>query len=1088
MANKPLQIHKETPAHKSMDFFFLREEGIKLVQELSGQIWTDFNPHDPGVTILEQLCYALADLGFRTDFKIQDLLNVRSRQQRLAMNSTFFDASEILPTNPVSLIDYRKLIIDHVISVKNAWVEPVFDNLQGIKGLYRILLQVDENIRSKKDIDRIKAEVFALFNEHRNLCEDIESIEILNIDKITIYADLDISSEIVAEEVLAEVLFKLEEHLNPSIRYYTIEELIEEGYDVDEIFNGPVPVHGIIKTEELKPMRQEVYISKIVEILSGISGVRRINYFKVEKDGFPVEGDVIMIADKTYPVLDMDTIDEKWKKQAYPIRFQRGSLNYELDLNTANQLLYSLYARYKKGYQMKMLYNEKDYPSVLKLEDIPKYFSIQNSFPGTYGLSKYGLPNNISATRERMAMIKQLRGYLIFFEQMMSNYLAQLSNIRSLFSLDEKLTKTYFSQVPSDIHALQEIINFKDIESFKIKLEELMSEFDPYLDRRNRVLDHLLARFGEQFTTDFLVRVSQYVGFDNEQSKKAPEQELIEAKIDFLKNYVDISRNRSKGFNYLALYHVIHQQELSWAELFEDLIKQYQTADEREIIRQQFLKLRNNYPEREHQGDFFSMVLRFKSVADVAMVQNKKLLIDLEIPEVTAEKLKEINLNFCKKAKEVLAQEVAGLAKRICLLLNIHQHGNESLMRVFENSDDFDEIEAMDALLSIASPVLPEGYLDLDAELEKLKVNTEEESESTELNEQDNDFIDVPEDENNAKDDDYVELPEDDENLEQKLLEEPEETLDYHSRFVFRAEGMDHLLLDLLSNGVFSHNYIILPHQQNGETSFSIYYRGNKTLGCVKVRECSTRLAARNEIDRVIKYLNFVNRLSEGIHTIEHILLRPQAQDRHGYRLINDQDRIMLESYELGSFEDQRYIINQLDLTASRKDNYEIISDPNGSFHLILKDFDQKIAKCPETFYTREGAQEKMDDIIDYINSFKNSSIALQNNISYFVEERKDANVNQDFYSLGISVIMPTWPSRFQNSDFRNLLCNIFCVNAPVHLDINFYWLEFSEMQAFEKVYFDWLEERNSLYPLQPALDDKATMVVNYLQQMKKDY
>ncbi len=1086
MANKPLQIHKETPAHKSMDFFFLREEGIKLVQQLAGQIWTDYNPHDPGVTILEQLCYALADLGFRTDFKIQDLLNARSRQQRQALNGTFFDASEILPTNPVSLIDYRKLIIDHIVSVKNAWIEPVFDNLQGIKGLYRILLQVDENARSKKDIERIKAEVFALFNEHRNLCEDIESIDILNVDKITIYADLDISSDIVAEEVLAEVIFKLEEHLNPSIRYYNIEELIEEGYDVDEIFNGPVPVHGIIKTEDLRPMRQEVYISKIVEILSGINGVRRINYFKVEKDGFPVEGDVILIADKTYPILDMDTIDEKWKKQPYPIRFQRGNLNYELDLNTANQLLYSLYARYKKGYQMKMLYNEKDYPSVLKLDDIPKYYSIQNSFPGTYGLSKYGLPNNIRATRERVAMIKQLRGYLVFFEQMMSNYLAQLSNIKSFFSLDETLTKTYFSQVADDIHGLEEIINFKDIESFKIKLEELMSEFDPFLDRRNRVLDHLLARFGEQFTTDFLVRVSQYVGFDNEQSKKVPEQELIEAKIEFLKNYVHISRNRSKGFNYLALYYVINQQELAWAELFEDLIKQYQTEDEREIIRQQFLKLRNNYPLREHQGDFFSMVLRYKSTADVAMVQNKKLLTDLDIPELTAEKLKEINLNFSKKAKEVLAKEVMGLEKRICLLLNIHQHGNESLMRVFENSDDFDGIEALDALLSIASPALAEGYLDLEAELDKLKDITENESENVAEDEKNDDFVEVPEDEDNANDENFVELPEDDENLEQKLLQEPEETLDYHSRFVFRAEGMDHLLLDLLSNGVFSHNYIILPYQKNGETSFSIYYRGNKKLGCVKVRECSTRLAARNEIGRIIKYLNFVNRLSEGIHTVEHILLRPQAQDRHGFRLINDQDRILLESYELGSFEDQRFIINQLDLTAARKDNYEIIADQNGSFHLILKDFDLKIAKCPETFFTMEGAQEKMDDIIDYINSFRKSSIALQNNISYFVEERKDANVNHDFYSLAISVIMPTWPSRFQNSDFRNLLCNIFCVNAPVHLDINFYWLEFSEMQGFEKVYFDWLEERNSLYPLQPALDDKATTVVNYLQQLSK--
>jgi hypothetical protein len=102
--------------------------------------------------------------------------------------------------------------------------------------------------------------------------------------------------------------------------------------------------------------------------------------------------------------------------------------------------------------------------------------------------------------------------------------------------LDENLNKTYFSQVPSDIHDLQEIINSKDSDAFKKKLEDLMSEFDPYLDRRNRVLDHLLSRFGEQFTTDFLVRVSQYVGFDNEQSKKAPEQELIEAKIDFLKN------------------------------------------------------------------------------------------------------------------------------------------------------------------------------------------------------------------------------------------------------------------------------------------------------------------------------------------------------------------------------------------------------------------------------------------------------------------------------------------------------------------------------------------------------------------------
>ncbi len=1099
MAKKPLQIEKEIPAHRSMDFFFLKEEGMSLIQQLSGKIWTDYNPHDPGVTILEQICYALADLGFRTDFKIQDLLNARSRNQRKALNSTFFDASEIMPTNPVSVTDYRKLIIDNVRAVKNAWVEPVFDNLQGIKGLYRILLQIDDNFRSLRDLEKIKAEVFALFNEHRNLCEDIENIEILNVDKITIYADLDISSDIVAEEVLAEILFKLEEHLNPSIHYNTIDEMIEEGYTVDEIFDGPVPVHGIIKSSDLRPMRQEVYISKIVEIISSVIGVRRINYFKVEKDGFPVEGDVIRITDKTYPILDMDTIDERWKKQSYPIRFQRGHLNYELDLNTANQLLFSLYARYKKGYQIKMLYSEKDYPSVLKHDDIPKYFSIQNTFPGTYGLNKYGLPNNVRATRERLAMIKQLRGYLLFFEQMMANYLAQLSNVGTLFSLDETLKKTYFSQIPEDVPNLDEIINTKDRDSFKSKLDEVMAEYDPYFDRRNRVLDHLLSRFGEQFTTDFLLRVSQYVGINEESSEKAPEQGLIEAKIEFLKNYVDISRNRSKGFNYLALYHVIHQQELAWADIFEELIKQFQNEEERDVIRQQFLKLRLNYTLREHQGDFFTMALYYKAPSDVAHIQNKKLLDGLDIPEIIAEKFKEINAKFSEKAQKVLANEVAGLEKRICLLLQIVRTGNESLLRIFENSNDFEGIEPWENVLSFESPDLEEGYLDLEAELYRLKILDETKEIGKELKEEESNELNSKDLLNELKTDEdggFLELPDgkidpfrsdgEKNDLEDLLTRDAAyESLDYRSRFVFRAESKNTLLHDLLSNAVFSHNFIILPLHKNGEELFAIYYRGNKSIGCVKVRETTTRLSARKEIGRIIKYLNQINRFTEGLHLVEHILLRPQAQDRHGFRLINDQDRILLESYVLGSFDDQRNICNQIDLIAIRRENYEIRQDADGTFALLLKDYDQYIARCPESFFTQEGASDKLDDILDYVNSFKNSSIALQNNISYFLEERREVKVDQDFYSLGMSVIMPAWPSRFQNSDFKTLLCNVFCVNAPVHLDINFYWLEHSEMEDFEKCYFSWLEERNSLYPQQPALDDKAMLVVDYLQKIK---
>ena len=313
------------------------------------------------------------------------------------------------------------------------------------------------------------------------------------------------------------------------------------------------------------------------------------------------------------------------------------------------------------------------------------------------------------------------------------------------------------------------------------------------------------------------------------------------------------------------------------------------------------------------------------------------------------------------------------------------------------------------------------------------------------------------------------------------------DTLDYGRRFIFRAKERDELLIDLLSNGLSSHNYIVLPRRKGDEEVYGIYYRGNKDTGCVKVREVSTRLAARMEIERLIKYLHKINRHTEGIHLVEHVLLRPQAQDRHGIRLVNDQERVLLETYELGSKEEQKIIANQLDLTASRKDNYEVREEADGSFVILLKDYDKIIARCPELFYTLEGAKEKIDDMIDYINSFKLGAIPLQNNISTFVEERRESEIENDFYTLSMSVILPSWPSRFQNDDFRSLLCNVFCINAPVHLDIKFYWLDVSDMQTFEQYYFDWLEERNSLVPSQPDLDDKALSVAEYLQRLQKD-
>src|ERR1043165_9345161 len=95
------------------DFFALRRRAIQLAQRLAGKEWTDFNEHDPGVTIPEQLCYAITDLGYRTSYEIQDLL--AGQPDYTGENKdTFFTIDKVLPCSPLTIDDWRTIMLDRV--------------------------------------------------------------------------------------------------------------------------------------------------------------------------------------------------------------------------------------------------------------------------------------------------------------------------------------------------------------------------------------------------------------------------------------------------------------------------------------------------------------------------------------------------------------------------------------------------------------------------------------------------------------------------------------------------------------------------------------------------------------------------------------------------------------------------------------------------------------------------------------------------------------------------------------------------------------------------------------------------------------
>jgi hypothetical protein len=163
------------------------------------------------------------------------------------------------------------------------------------------------------------------------------------------------------------------------------------------------------------------------------------------------------------------------------------------------------------------------------------YYSFQNHFPQIYGLSEYGL--NSAASDQQTALSYQLKAYLLFFDQLLANYLAQLAEVKTLFSTDPQVKQTYFSQV---VDSFKDFAKIYQPANPALAINAIIEDQVTADGRRNRFLDHLIARFAEQFT-DFAHLMYSAFGF-------SPES-LAAYKCDFLNLYPAISRDRSLAYN-----------------------------------------------------------------------------------------------------------------------------------------------------------------------------------------------------------------------------------------------------------------------------------------------------------------------------------------------------------------------------------------------------------------------------------------------------------------------------------------------------------------------------------------------------------
>tara|TARA_B100001093_G_scaffold66104_1_gene56049 strand:- start:17439 stop:20180 length:2742 start_codon:yes stop_codon:yes gene_type:complete len=535
--NEPKFLTEINDLNLSSDYDLLLKEGISLIQKFSGNKWTDFNYHDPGITLLEQICYALTDLGYRSSFNLEDILLINKDNFDLENENLLIPLNKILSSQPLTLIDYRKFILQRIDNVKNVWIEKIKDNSIGLDGLLSVSVQCNENL-SENDIVLTKNRVYDLLMNARSISTDIEKINILNKEKIEISAIIILDPFALGESVLAEIYHKLDNLFNPEIILNDLEKMKKIGYDDNEIFSGPQSKFGYIDSNDLSHKTNSIYSVEIKELIESVKGVVNIKEIKIFKNGIHVFDDLITFNENSYPslkktILDYNDVDEK-------IVFLRNDSIYGIDSIILSQLYDTLILdsklTYRKNINTPFL---NDLFGRFNKDDISKYYSIQNEFPSIYGLKKDELPKN--SNKKRVAQVNQLKAYLYFFEQIMSNFLSQLANTRNFFSLNSK--KVFFNQIPKDIPDLNKII-IDDLNTFKNNLDKLLDQGKANFDKKNQILDHLLSRFNEQFDLTILSKLSQLYDEEIDQEK------MLDAKIKYSNFIVELGKSINKGFNY----------------------------------------------------------------------------------------------------------------------------------------------------------------------------------------------------------------------------------------------------------------------------------------------------------------------------------------------------------------------------------------------------------------------------------------------------------------------------------------------------------------------------------------------------------
>ena len=429
-------------------YSYLQKKTLEEVQRLSGKVWTDFNVHDPGVTLADIANYALTETNYKLWFDLADYLT-RGGDNFDPKRFGLFPPGEVYTTAPVTTEDYRRLFFSHIPELENVWVE--CDPATGGYTVRIVLPPFNKEVKSEALVERVQM----VYNEHRNLCEYLDQVVVVKPEELEFHAKFEIEPGRDATLLLIEIYQIILRYLSGAMSISAPEEQAISGMPLEEWLEGSDDTVRVVIP------RQQNTEYELYNKLWQVKGIQSFSVCYLMKNGEPLTN-----------FSGGYSLKIPRKKDDLTVDIYCGCSQVQVDMEKFTKQLSELYntkvciPEEKRNYQWTGLKGT--------YHDIFTHYSIARDFPACY---------NLSPDREPPTSFE---AYLKLYDQTIVQGLSEVKELDRLLSIEAK-DISYPSA--RNIYALKShYLDFLDQLYCVESQPAWMEEFDNYGETEEEIL------------------------------------------------------------------------------------------------------------------------------------------------------------------------------------------------------------------------------------------------------------------------------------------------------------------------------------------------------------------------------------------------------------------------------------------------------------------------------------------------------------------------------------------------------------------------------------------------------------------------